>query len=81
MKVTLTHKGWFGICPVYLGDLDGKAPYVFERHRYFLPLMVFSEWVFEVIMFFRASANPAYEPEWPLTVTDVLPQPLIVEAG
>ena len=25
MNVTYTHKGWFGICPIYLGVIDGEC--------------------------------------------------------
>jgi hypothetical protein len=32
MQVELfTHKGWFGICPVYIGDLDTDAPRLTPR--------------------------------------------------
>ena len=29
--VTLTHKGWLGLCPVYFGDIDSEAPVVEPR--------------------------------------------------
>jgi len=51
----LTHKGWFGLCPVYIGDIHGDAPLLVERHWSLLPLMVISEWLFAAIMFVQKS--------------------------
>lgn len=29
---TFTHRAWFGVCPVYMGDIDSQAPHVHPRH-------------------------------------------------
>jgi hypothetical protein len=47
---TLTHKGWFGLCPVYLGDLNSESPVVVERLAIYAPLLAFSEWMYRVAM-------------------------------
>jgi hypothetical protein len=26
MKLTYTHKGWFGLCPVFIGDIEADGP-------------------------------------------------------
>lgn len=31
--VTFTHKGWFGLCPVYIGDINTEGPCLDPRHR------------------------------------------------
>lgn len=67
MKIPLTHKGWFGICPVYFGRLDSEAPLVVERHWVFMPLMMLSEFVYGLVLMF------AEEPQWPLRITGELP--------
>ena len=72
--VQLTHKGWFGICPVYLGNLDSDAPLVVERHWALLPLMLLSECCFGLV-FALASLLTGLEPAWPLRVTDELVPP------
>ena len=41
-KEVFTHKGWIGICPVYIGDVDAEAPVIEERHIIFRPLLWFS---------------------------------------
>lgn len=71
MKIALTHKGWFGVCPVYIGDLDGGAPLVVERHSLLLPLFVFSELMFGLVMraMYICGAEP---PGWPLRLTGEL---------
>lgn len=40
--IEFTHRGWFGICPVYLANLHSDAPMVHERRPWMLPLMMFS---------------------------------------
>ena len=41
--IVMTHKGWFVICPVYLGDIDSEAPFVEPRHKMLTPLWIISE--------------------------------------
>lgn len=33
----LTHKGWFGICPVYIGGIESDGPLIVERSPLLLP--------------------------------------------
>lgn len=47
-RVDLTHKGWFGVCPSYFGDVESDGPVVVERHWVFTPLMWLSECVFSL---------------------------------
>ncbi len=73
MKVTLTytHKGWFGICPVYIGDADGDAPLVDPRHWIFAPLMWFSERMYDVCFFVASTLNPEFEAAWPISMEEM----------
>ena len=41
----LTHKGWFGFCPIYLGDVYSDATVIVERRVWLRPVMVLSQWV------------------------------------
>ena len=72
LPVKLTHKGWFGFCPVFFGNLESVAPLVVERHWLLLPIMILNEWIFGGMFFFATLINPEYEPEWPLRVTGEL---------
>ena len=72
--VSLTHKGWFGICPVYFANLDSAAPLVVERHWSLLPLMLLSECCFGLV-FVLGSFLGGFEPAWPLRVTGELAPP------
>jgi hypothetical protein len=76
MPEDLTHKGWFGICPVYFGGLHTGAPLIVERHVLLLPLMVLSEVMFSIAFKCKGLIDPDYEPEWPLRVTGELAQPI-----
>lgn len=66
---TLTHKGWFGVCPVYIGGLESDAPFLVERHWSALPLMVLSEAMFAGLIAVKTAADPEWEPAWPIRVT------------
>jgi hypothetical protein len=69
-EVIVTHKGWFGLCPVYLGNPDGEAPLVVERHITLLPLFILSEWMFQLVFMMTDSYM------WPLRITGELKEPI-----
>lgn len=77
--IPLTHKGWFGICPVYFGNLHSEAPLIVERHWSLLPLMLLSEAMFGLV-FLVGSFFTGFEPTWPLRVTGELKQPKAIAA-
>lgn len=39
--IVMTHKGWFGLCPIWAGGLLQDQCYVEARHRWL-------EWLFDV---------------------------------
>jgi hypothetical protein len=45
-----THKGWFGVCPIYLADTYTDGPTLIERRPLFRPLMLLSELGFSLAM-------------------------------
>lgn len=47
-----THKGWLGICPIYLADIDSDCPVIEPRHWICEPLLAFSTLVFQTIAMF-----------------------------
>ena len=74
MKVDVTHKGWFGICPVYFGGIETDAPLVLERHWLLMPLLAVSEFFF--FLCFVAIELMGHEPQgWPLKITGKLDAP------
>lgn len=75
-----THRGWFGICPVYLGRLDQPEPVVHERRPWMLPLMLFSECMYGIVFWVIGLVRPDYEPAWPIQVTGRLPTPIPFES-
>lgn len=74
-KVQLySHVGWFGICPVYVGELDSDEPHITPRVENW-----FFEFLFEVSVagfetFFTAAdlLFPKWQPGYPLFITGVL---------
>jgi hypothetical protein len=74
-KVTFTHKGWFGLCPVYFAGLDSECPAVHPRHALCGPLMVLSEAIFGVVFWCCRVMRPGFEAGWPLKVTGKLVPP------
>lgn len=69
-----THKGWFGICPVYLADFQTYSPLVEPRHWVLYPFFWFSLSAFGFHMMFMELLKPGYEPGWPLVITGKLPE-------
>lgn len=78
---TLTHKGWFGICPVYFADLGSGAPLVMERHWLLQPLMMASELFFATVFMLAILLDKDFSPEWPLVVTGELDPPRDLHTG
>lgn len=76
----LTHRGWFGLCPVYFGGLESGEPLVEPRHFLLTPLMMLSEGLFAVAFWCASAMDPTFEPSWPLRVTGKLAQPKRVTA-
>lgn len=81
--ITFTHKGWFGLCPVYLANIQSSGPDVHERHRAFAPLMWLSVHLFDLCFELQQMCDPAAEPAWPLKITGELRPPitLCIEGG
>lgn len=82
MKVTLkfTHRGWFGICPVYVSDPEGWAPVIEPRHLLLTLLFWVSEAAIETIHLVRRAMDPQYEGMYFLLITGELEKPYVVEA-
>lgn len=68
-QIHFTHKGWFGICPVYFADTYSDAPVVDPRHWSLAPLFWLSEWLFTLAFIVIEMADPDAEPQWPLRIT------------
>lgn len=77
VKIELTHKGWFGLCPVYIGDPDGEMPMIDPRHWAFSPLLWFSEFLFFICIELILLAKPDAEPGYPLSITGKLRRPIV----
>ena len=67
-----THKGWFGICPVYLGDLDREPVQIAPRWWAVVPLFVISEWWQGATIYVCSWLNPDYVPVFKLKITGEL---------
>lgn len=78
MRITLTHKGWFGLCPVFMSDPDSDSPLVDPRHWILAPLFWLSEFMFG-LMFAVMEAAGADVPGWPLKITGRLASPIPVD--
>lgn len=65
-----THKGWFGVCPVYLGGHEREdCIKVMPRHRWTVPLFVVSQWFQGAMIYVCSWLNPDYIPCWSFKVT------------
>jgi len=71
-KSDYTHKGWFGICPVYLYNTDKDPIGIAPRWECVVPLFVVSEWFQGASIWLCTLANPMYVPYWKIKVTGEL---------
>lgn len=79
--VTYTHKGWFGLCPIYLADVKGDCPDIDVRHSSLAWLLSVTEYLFGAIFLLATAMNPHYEPAWPILVTGRLAKPKVRRHG
>lgn len=68
-----THRGWFGFCPIYIGDPYGKCPDIIARHRWLHPLLELNVWLQEVAIGMCTMMNPEWEPVWKIRLTGKMP--------
>ncbi|HEX4918049.1 MAG TPA: hypothetical protein VFV43_09155 [Limnobacter sp.] len=71
LKEGFTHKGWFGLCPVYVGDINSEAPLLSARWDCVEWLMDLSEAVFSVTMPIHHWLT-GNEPMWPIRITGII---------
>ena len=76
-SIIYTHKGWFGLCPIYLAEIDSPAPYCDPRHWSLAWLMTVSDAIYSLCFWLGSYLNPDYVPAWPLLVSGVLKTPII----
>lgn len=74
--VRCTHKGWFGICPVYMADPHSQSPFVAPRSVWLDPVFSVSAVLMIVWFVLRGSFSSSFEPGWPLVVTGELDVPV-----
>lgn len=79
MKIQFTHKGWFGLCPIYLANVDSDAPYIEPRFMLTSWLISLSTFIYGSCIWFVSVINPAFEPAWPMLITDELANPIWIE--
>lgn len=71
-----THKGWFGLCPIYIGSIDQDPIEMCPRYNWLGWLFDFSVAVQEFSIEFLSAINPEYEPAWAIKVTGELDAPI-----
>lgn len=79
MNVEFTHKGWFGLCPVYFSDIDSDSPIIEPRHIALEPLMIVSELCYEMTFSVIQMFKPDYLPTFALRITGELAEPIVKE--
>lgn len=79
MKIPFTHKGWFGICPIYLADVDSDGPRIEPRFMFTGWLIHLSTFIYGSCIWFITSINPEFEPRWPMLITGALDKPIFIE--
>ena len=76
-----THTGWFGICPVYLANLEAEAVSMTPRKDDTLHEALFhiTLWTFHAFFAVVDVLVPSWQPGYPIQVTGVLLVPYTYE--
>jgi hypothetical protein len=64
-----THKGWFGICPVYIANPYHECPTLTPRAWWAAPLMWVSIKLQETGIAICSYMDPEWEPVWKIRLT------------
>jgi hypothetical protein len=72
--IRFTHRGWLGICPIYLADTDSDAPFIMARHWALDWLLDAHIAVLDALFSAVSCINPWFAPRWPLLITEALPR-------
>lgn len=73
--VVFTHRGWFGICPVYLAGLDTDEPLIESAGLIFDPLLWISEAAYWLAVLTMRVVKPGRTLPWPVKVGEPLALP------
>ena len=73
---TYTHKGWFGIAPVYISEPESDAPGIEARWPALEWLVDLSEVVFGLVFSAMEIVAPDHEPMYPIRITGRLKEPV-----
>lgn len=79
-EIIYTHKGWFGMCPVYLAGVETDCPDLDVRHWSLAWLLTMSVWMLGSMIWIRTAMDPLYDPEFPIVITGELPTPVVRHA-
>lgn len=80
-----THKGWFGICPIYIADIETDCPALTPRveNWFFETLFWISHYMFVVVFavadFFSHLMHSNWRMGFPICVTGELLVPYLYE--
>lgn len=78
-KIEFTHKGWFGLCPVYMSKPFSGCPEIEPIYPFTDWLMDFSAFVYGLCFKMAGALNPEFEPLWPFTRITELKEPIQAE--
>lgn len=74
-EITYTHKGWFGLCPVYISEPHSDEPSIEPRYLCTDWLLALSAWIWSWDFSFVEGDDKAL----PIRVTGELEDPFVVE--
>lgn len=76
ISVTYSHKGWIGLCPVYIGEPDSEEPNIDPRD--WIPdwWLFLNLRLFDLTGLLLEAISPAYEFTYPIQITGKLGKPV-----
>lgn len=74
--MVFTHRGWFGLCPVFVGMVESEGPALMARHPVLEWWLDLQEILLGSAGFVLSLLNPGYEPMWPIRIGAPLDKPI-----
>lgn len=68
MSIKYTHKGWIGLCPVFIASPNSESPFVEPRYPLTGWVLTFSLWMFDLVGTFMPDDNGTI----PIRITGVI---------
>ena len=78
-EVEFTHRGWFGLCPIIISDLDSGSPIIEARWACLDWFLTVNEFIQDKRIDFMMALDDNFEPSFSILVSGELDNPIYID--